>query len=218
MATVDRILEEDLDWREAELASLKAEIAIAESGSGKHRALLRALWAILYAHYEGFCVFAWATYLDAIGRSGLTRRELDPRLAHFSLARRFREMKHTRTTWEFFEFCEKEFSGLMQTKVEFTSAVEAGGNLWPDKFHEICAMVALDCKSIESCAKSIQALVARRNEIAHGKKMFVKDLLEYQNYEDAALSVMYELAICISENVEKLQASGGGSGENEASP
>jgi hypothetical protein len=31
MATVDRILEEDLDWREAELASLKAEVAIAGS-------------------------------------------------------------------------------------------------------------------------------------------------------------------------------------------
>jgi MAE_28990/MAE_18760-like HEPN len=104
MATVDRILEEDLDWREAELASLKAEVAIAGTGSVKHRALLRALWAMLYAHYEGFSVFAWATYLEEVGKIGLIRRDLDPRLAHFSLVKRFREMKHTCTTWEFLSF------------------------------------------------------------------------------------------------------------------
>jgi MAE_28990/MAE_18760-like HEPN len=206
MATVDRILEEDLDWREAELASLKAEVAIAGTGSVKHRALLRALWAMLYAHYEGFSVFAWATYLEEVGKIGLIRRDLDPRLAHFSLVKRFREMKHTCTTWEFFEFCEREFPDLMISKVEFTSGLDAESNLWPDKFTEKCSIVGLDCPSIHSGAKHIQALVARRNEIAHGKKMFIRDLLEYQTYEDAALSVMYELAICISENVDKLQA------------
>jgi hypothetical protein len=51
----DKQIEEDLDWREAELASFKILISSAPKGSVRESALLRAIWALLYAHYEGFC-------------------------------------------------------------------------------------------------------------------------------------------------------------------
>jgi len=54
-------LEQDLNWREAELASLKVLVAEATAGTVSHQALLRALWAMLYAHYEGFCKFSHGT-------------------------------------------------------------------------------------------------------------------------------------------------------------
>jgi MAE_28990/MAE_18760-like HEPN len=31
-----------------------------------HKALLRALWAMLYAHYEGFCLYALSIFLDEV--------------------------------------------------------------------------------------------------------------------------------------------------------
>jgi len=43
-------LEDDLSWREAELASLKVTLLEAPSGSVKQRTLLRAACALLYAH------------------------------------------------------------------------------------------------------------------------------------------------------------------------
>ena len=51
-------LEEDLSWREGEIASLK--LAIVAAVPSRRAPLLRAAWALLYAHYEGFCRFAWA--------------------------------------------------------------------------------------------------------------------------------------------------------------
>ena len=41
----------------------------------------------------------------------------------------------------------------------------------------------------------LKALVSRRNSIAHGQKMIVRDLEEYAQYETAALLVMHELAV-----------------------
>jgi hypothetical protein len=48
----------------------------------------------------------------------------------------------------------------------------------------------------------IKALVARRNEIAHGKSMVISNLSEYHDYEHATLCLMYELAIKSMEVVE----------------
>lgn len=58
MSNWDKQLEDDLDWRQAELASLKSQVIKATNGSVMHQVLLRAMWALLYAHYEGFCKFA----------------------------------------------------------------------------------------------------------------------------------------------------------------
>lgn len=48
-------------------------------------------------------------------------------------------------------------------------------------------------------------MVARRNEIAHGQKMIIKDIQEYKKYEDAALEVMHELAVSIVDALDKKQ-------------
>lgn len=46
------VLELDLKWREAELASLKRQAIISAKDSVAYRSLLRAMWALLYAHFE----------------------------------------------------------------------------------------------------------------------------------------------------------------------
>ena len=49
-------LEQDLKWREDELAAMKFAVTQTVIGTAPHKALLRAAWAMLYAHYEGFCL------------------------------------------------------------------------------------------------------------------------------------------------------------------
>lgn len=86
-------LEEDLDWRMAELAALKLQAAMAPSGSILQNALLRALVAMLYAHYEGYCKSAIRIYLREVKASGIKRADCKERLAMFSLQKTFREAK-----------------------------------------------------------------------------------------------------------------------------
>ena len=68
MSPFDEI-ERDLDWREAELAILRLFLANKEITEREKRVLFRAAWALLYAHYEGFCKFALTVYFDALRRS-----------------------------------------------------------------------------------------------------------------------------------------------------
>ncbi|MFN6439004.1 MAG: MAE_28990/MAE_18760 family HEPN-like nuclease [Nostoc sp. DedSLP01] len=49
----------------------------------------------------------------------------------------------------------------------------------------------------------LEALVVRRNDIAHGQKMIIKDIQEYLKYEKAAVEVMHELAVSVVECLDK---------------
>ena len=51
MTDCSSILEEDLSWREAELASLKRIAIVNRDNEIVLRAMLRACWALLYAHF-----------------------------------------------------------------------------------------------------------------------------------------------------------------------
>jgi hypothetical protein len=55
-------IEENLDWRQGELASIKILLSTIDRESVRYKALLRSLVVLLYAHYEGFCKFAWELY------------------------------------------------------------------------------------------------------------------------------------------------------------
>ena len=75
MSNWSQQLEDDLKWREAELASLKEQVVISSKHSVRYQALLRAMLALLYAHYEGFCKFAWELYLDELQNSRIKRKD-----------------------------------------------------------------------------------------------------------------------------------------------
>jgi len=49
----------------------------------------------------------------------------------------------------------------------------------------------------------LNKLVNQRNEIAHGKKLVISTLAEYQPYEEAAFLVMHELGVAVVECLEK---------------
>ena len=90
MSDCSKELEGDLKWREAELASLKLLVSDAVVGSVRHTSLLRALWVLLYAHYEGFFKFAWDLYLEQLEQFDVSRNESIDSLAKFSLSKNFR--------------------------------------------------------------------------------------------------------------------------------
>jgi hypothetical protein len=49
----------------------------------------------------------------------------------------------------------------------------------------------------------LNKLVNQQNEIAHGKKLVINTLAEYQPYEEAAFLVMHKLAVAVVECLER---------------
>lgn len=195
--SVDIILEQDLKWREAELASLKRLAINATTEQVAYRALLRAMWALLYAHFEGFTKFCWDTVLDHVQSAAIPAGGLDTKFALLALEPRFRNHRanlDSNSIWSFFEV------GLPQALLaaaEFPddSRLKTESNLWPNIFERESDRLGIQCDELHKHRNRIKALVARRNDIAHGKNMVIATLTEYHEYENATLCLMHELAI-----------------------
>jgi hypothetical protein len=196
-------IEADLKWREGEIASLKMLAVTSTPSSDRQRALLRALWAMLYAHYEGFCLFCWNLMLDAIEKDACAVGDLQENLAMLAMAEHFGSLRSDMSSDRIWLFFRKEFQACLAEPATFPKRLETKSNLWPNLAAENNRSIGLKCDLVETHAAQIKALVSRRNEIAHGKKMVIRSLQEYQPYEDSTLLVMHELALCVVDSLEK---------------
>src|SRR6516164_8778467 len=99
--------------------------------------------------------------------------------------------------------CASCFDEGMKEQVSFELHLETKSNLWPGLLKNNSSAVALPFEMVDQHELKLKALVSRRNDIAHGKKMIIQTLKEYQPYEDAALLVMHELAVAILQCLEQ---------------
>jgi len=196
-------LEDDLNWRETELAILKKQAILASKDSDRYRVLLRAMWALLYAHYEGFCKFAWDVYLEELQKAGVKRKDCKDEIAKLSLQKKFKTLKGDLSPESLWDFGQTGFGIMLEDNLDFQIRLETQSNLYPSLFKENVIQAGLTCTLIDKYQIELKALVTRRNEIAHGQKMTIKNIDEYKKYEDAALEVMHELAISIIDCLDK---------------
>jgi hypothetical protein len=195
-------IEEDLKWREAELGSLKLAAASAPPKSDRQRALLRALWTMLYAHYEGFFKFCWDLLLNEIEKDGCLRDKAIMPVAVLSLSKAFQELRGDTSAAAIWTFVHTRLPEAMKQPVAFANRLETKSNLWANLAKENSASVGLPTTQIEVNGPQINAIVGRRNEIAHGKKLIVESLDDYSVYEQAAMVVMHELAVAVVDQLD----------------
>lgn len=196
MSVIGTRLERDLDWRRAELAELKLLIgSSAIATSDRDRSLLRAIFAMLYAHFEGFLRFALESYVDELTSMRLKTNRLSNDL--LPIAMRNALGSYSKLSKKDFLF---ELLRSYRSSVTFT--LDFGeGNFWPDKVEKLLAEVALQSLYLSKDRLRLKSMVSRRNDIAHGKPLSVRSLKEYKEVEDAAITVMYEVAIAIDEAI-----------------
>ena len=203
MSTWADQIEEDLKWREAELGSLKLAVAAAPDKSDRQRALLRALWTMLYAHYEGFCKFCWELLLNEIEKSGCSRSRAIESVALLSLTKVFQEFRKDTSAKGIWSFVNTRIPDEMKQSAVFPSRLETRSNLWPGLARDNNLLVGLPSTQIDLNTSQLNALVGRRNEIAHGKKLVVESLNEYAKYEISVMLVLHELAVAVVDCLER---------------
>jgi hypothetical protein len=97
---------------------------------------------------------------------------------------------------EIFAFFANEVVSLRE-KAPQLAQIDTQSNLWPDLLDNILIRLDLGAYDIISEKRKIKTLVARRNDIAHGKKVFIENFEYYIEYEEAALNLMYALALAV---------------------
>jgi hypothetical protein len=79
--------------------------------------------------------------------------------------------------------------------------VRETANLWPNVFEEVSRGLGLACEYIDDHRPDIKALISRRNDVAHGKKVEVDDGA-LKRLESAVWTISISLALDIVEQVE----------------
>jgi MAE_28990/MAE_18760-like HEPN len=199
------ILEEDLRWREAELASLKRMAINNSDNADTLRTTLRAAWAILYAHFEGFTKFCWELLLDQIESRDITNEELTEEFLVLALERRFRQLRGDLSSSSLWRFFHTEVPSALRERAAFAvdCRLDTKSNLWPNVFERECARIGISSTAMQSHRPRMTALVSRRNEIAHGKNMTIKSINEFTQYENSTLLVLHDLAVQVLDILER---------------
>lgn len=190
-------LEDDLKWREAELASLKRLAITAPEGSVSRKSILRAMWALLYAHFEGFTKFCWDTVFDQIQSAGVTKGQLSEGFSLLAMERNFKELRGRMDAASLLSFFRTEMAQVLAENAEFPDdfRLKTESNLWPNVFERESARIGIVCSELDNHRVRIKTLVGRRNQIAHGNGIVINTLAEYGEYENATVCLMHDLAL-----------------------
>lgn len=199
------VLEDDLRWREAELASLKRITIVNADNDVMYKAFLRASWAMLYAHFEGFTRFCWELLLDQVQLREIPINELDDNFRLLALRKSFKKLHGNLDAQSLWEFFSRKLPILVQEKAAFSKdcRLDAESNLWPNVFERECSKVGIRSNELETHQTRMKTLVSRRNDIAHGESMTIQSIDEYSEYEKVTMMVMHDLAVQVLSILEE---------------
>ena len=165
----------------------------------QHQALLRSAWALLYAHYEGFCKNCLTLFFAEISRLGVRCSDLPSATKEFALRGAIKHMRALSDSDLVTEIVEFPTTHL-QANPSFPD-VDTGSNLWPDKLVGLMSLADLNTQTVSRHATKLSTLVARRNGIAHGEKNFIAEFAYYHSFEEAVYDVIYDLAIQVEDRL-----------------
>jgi hypothetical protein len=196
------------DWRFDEVRRLKNVI---EREPPSHRDDLRkSLVILLYAHFEGFCVFSLQHYLEAINQRRLTCRAVLPALVAGAWERLFHAMEsgdhknryfrqslpndvRLHRHWRRRHFVES-IESFYELPVELNEdVIDAESNLKPEVLERNLFILGLDHTFVSPHFDTISNLLGRRNRLAHGEDRRGVPSKDYDEYEDSVFAICYNL-------------------------
>ncbi|WP_424361114.1 MAE_28990/MAE_18760 family HEPN-like nuclease [Methylocystis parvus] len=195
ISKLEASIEADLDWRHAELAVYREILATLGENEIKRKAMYRAAWALIYAHYEGFCKYCLEGYIEFLSSAMQDCVGFSDRMFVFMIEKEIKKARSLSSDG-IYAFYANDIPKI-RVSAPPKIGIETNSNLWPTLLRSILDRLELGSYSIILDEAKIKTLVARRNDIAHGKKVFIEDLRYYLEYERAASNLMYSLALAI---------------------
>jgi hypothetical protein len=210
--TTDEFVDElyrGYDWHFDEVRRLKNLFSGASETAAQDE-YRKSLVVVLYAHFEGFCVFALQHYLLAINQSGMDCQSAVSAILAGAWEPVFNAMEHgdqkcriftqplpndpgLHRHWRRRHFVEEMDRLLTQPVTIPEDTIDAESNLKPAVLKRNLFLLGLDHKFVDPHASAISNLLGRRNRIAHGDDRRGVPALEYEEYEAAVFEICYLL-------------------------
>lgn len=169
------IFDADLIWRRKELSDMKA--AIKKADQFCKSALLRALVAMSYAHWEGYVRTCANSYFEHLTLRKKTFVELERQIYVNSFLGRLDALHRGRVSLQ--ERCKLINDILDSGNGRFSylnpALVDTRSNLNTDVMKDICVICGVDSNHFEQNRTFLDILLLkRRNAIAHGQQEYIQ--------------------------------------------
>ena len=198
-------LEADLAWRQEEIAFFKNQLNfVSENNKNRYR---KSLVLILYSHLEGYIKLSLQTYIQYINSLELTRSMVTVGLKTASMNREFNAYDNLDRKCDVFRRDLPDDAGLHRffRRVDFISQydefieqnleiddsiINTESNLWYIVLQKNLYKLGLPVDLFQEYERDIDALVNRRNSIAHGNFRSGISEKEFQKWETSTISVL----------------------------
>ena len=210
-------LDRDLDSRYHEIDEIRRAISPLLSFIDQERRR-RPLLLLLYAHLEGFCVFALREYVKAVNLLKISCAELHPDLLAGAWSSLFNAInaeekcdlfgkaltddsklhKH----WRRRQFVKNLDHSLSQPVTIPSDTIRSDSNLTAAVLMRNLFMVGLPHTFVAPFEDTIKELLGRRNAIAHGQDTSGIRAVDYKRYEDCFQEVTGRLLDYLVEAIE----------------
>ena len=194
-------IELDFDSREEELATLRNLLANKHLADKQKMVLFRAGWALLYAHFEGFCKFALTVYFDALKSFRAKYSEFNPKIQAFALTEELRKIRELSSV-ELLSAMRSFERDTLDQPVDFPE-VNIKSNLRSVVLTNLLEDADLEIKSLLTHNHALNTLVNRRNKISHGEWDIIQGYDYYIHHEEAVKDIMIDLALAIDQKISR---------------
>jgi hypothetical protein len=210
-------METELAWRQEELAFMKNQLTNIQEEILKNK-YRKSLVLMLYSHFEGFVKICLLSYIQYVNSLNLKRECFNERLVASSMNREFnafdnndekcnifkKKLPEDRRLHRFYRrvnFLE-ELEEFRTKNLQISDeAIDTESNLWYVVLQKNLYKVGLPINLFDAFAKDIDALVNRRNSIAHGTERAGVSEHEYSQWEKKTYRVMEDMIRCVYDTV-----------------
>lgn len=183
-----------LDRRRTALTETVRVVATHKDTVLHQRACAMAI-PMLYAHWEGYAKEVLQLYVEYLGKTAIAQREVQPSLLAYSWSGSFRKLSGNLTHDRKVELIER-FLGSFTDALAFDKKekeIDTKSNLIFEVLEDLARFFCLDISPMRDQSKKLDALVNRRNNIAHGGREHKIEDSDIEDYRSLVLSLMESL-------------------------
>ena len=202
-------LEEELRWRQEELAFFKNQLGniSSENDASRYR---KSLVLLLYSHFEGYIKIALQTYIKYLNSLSLKRKDVLPALAASSMHKEFLAYENLDRKCAVFKTALPDDTALHRfyRRVDFIeqmdefqngllhlddTLIDTESNLWYIVLQKNLYKLGMPTTLFDAHKREIDGLVNRRNSIAHGNAHAGVTDSEFSEWENKAQQVVSDI-------------------------
>ncbi|MBI5590786.1 MAG: hypothetical protein HY881_09915 [Deltaproteobacteria bacterium] len=218
VAEVRAELEEELSCRLEEIRFFRNQLGEMHRVDDKER-YCKCLVVMLYAHFEGFWKAAFSIYLKAINKENIKCRDAVAQIVAASMSDLFNALSDSNSKCAFFRKSapddtklhrfarHSEFAGRIDkafeatVKIPIDDVVDTESNLSTVVLRKNLFRLGFSHEEFKREEGTINELLRRRNDIAHGSARKGVPLDLYSNLEFAVIGVMKRVVILIFDSL-----------------